>query len=219
MKIEILKDDVSKVFITSDTHYMHKNICRGVSEWKTGDGQRPDSSTRDYQTLEEMNDLIVNNINDVVRQDDILIHGGDWSFGGFENIAKFWNRINCKTIHLCLGNHDDHIRKNKNGYKDLFTSVSDMIMLDFNYHGDKSRIHIQHYPIQSWRDLNQGTIHLHGHTHLSKERKFGRGRKQDVGLDGNNMKPYDLYNDIVVPMKLREIKSDMLFDHHTEEFK
>ena len=106
MKIEILDGDVTKVFICSDSHYGHTNIVRGVTTWKTGDGQRPINSTRDFQTVEDMNELIVNNINNVVGQDDILIHVGDFSFGGFENIPKFRSRINCKTIHLCLGNHD-----------------------------------------------------------------------------------------------------------------
>jgi len=31
-----------------------------------------------------MNDTLVNNINEMVGENDVLIHLGDWSFGGFE---------------------------------------------------------------------------------------------------------------------------------------
>ena len=101
MRIDL---NTENVWITSDTHYGHKNICRGVTEWRTPDGEIPYDRVRDFDTLEKMNDTIVNNINAVVGQNDILIHLGDWSFGGFENIQKFYDRLVCKNIRLVLGN-------------------------------------------------------------------------------------------------------------------
>ena len=82
-------DSDKKVWITSDTHYSHKNICRGVTNWRMPDGSIPESQTRPYDTIERMNSAIVNNINSCVGQDDVLIHLGDWSFGGFEKIEEF----------------------------------------------------------------------------------------------------------------------------------
>jgi len=79
----------ANVWITSDTHYSHKNICRGVTAWRTQEGEIPVSQTRDFSTIEKMNASIVNNINEVVGQDDILIHLGDWSFGGYDQIREF----------------------------------------------------------------------------------------------------------------------------------
>ena len=113
-----------KVWITSDTHYAHKNICRGVTNWRMPDGSIPEKQTRPFETIEKMNAAIVNNINEVVGQDDILIHLGDWSFGGFENIEEFYHRLICKNIHLILGNHDHHIDRNRGNVRDLFKSVS-----------------------------------------------------------------------------------------------
>ena len=77
------------VWIFSDQHYNHKNICRGITNWRTKDDEVPISQTRDFDTLDKMNAAIVNNINETVMQDDILICLGDWSFGGFENIKIF----------------------------------------------------------------------------------------------------------------------------------
>ena len=71
-------DNNIKVWITSDTHYSHTNICRGVTNWRMPDGSVPIIQTRDFETIDKMNSSIVNNINEVVGQDDILIHLGDW---------------------------------------------------------------------------------------------------------------------------------------------
>ena len=50
-----------KLFFTSDTHYNHKNICRGVTSWTHADGH-----TRDFSTLAKMNDTIVNNTIEII---------------------------------------------------------------------------------------------------------------------------------------------------------
>ena len=102
--LKIKLEPGQNIWITSDTHYNHKNICRGVTNWRTQDGQVPIDSTRPFELLEDMNQVLIDNINNNVGQDDILIHLGDWSFGGFESIEAFRDRIICKNIHLVLGN-------------------------------------------------------------------------------------------------------------------
>ena len=106
MKLVLKKDQ--QLFFTSDTHYNHTNICSATTKWVP-----TNRNTRQFNSLDEMNNTLVNNINEVVGENDILIHLGDWSFGGFDSIAEFRDRINCKNIHLIYGNHDHHIRKNK----------------------------------------------------------------------------------------------------------
>jgi calcineurin-like phosphoesterase family protein len=209
--IKIDKD--RKVFITSDTHYGHKNICRGVTNWRLPDGSIPIDQTRDFKTIEQMNESIVSGINSVVGEDDVLIHLGDWSFGGFENIQKFRDRIVCKEIHLILGNHDHHIENNREGCQELFASVNHYTKLMYKY----ETIVLMHYPIDSWDGLNKGHIHLHGHCHLPQQKVFGKGRRMDVGIDGNMFfSPYSLDNVIKI-VKMRDIRSNMDDDHHTDE--
>ena len=204
-----------KVYITSDTHYAHKNLCRGVTDWRLPDGSIPISQTRDFNTIEQMNETIVNNINSVVGQDDVLIHLGDWSFGGFENVQKFRDRILCKEIHLILGNHDTHIENDRYNVQELFTSVNHYTKLMYK----NNTFVLFHYPMQSWDGLNKGHIHLHGHVHLPTNLRFGKGKKMDVGMDGHPT--FGMYNmdEIIRIMDKREIVSDMLFDHHTDEIK
>jgi calcineurin-like phosphoesterase family protein len=203
-----------KVWVTSDTHYSHKNICRGVTNWRLPNGDVPESQTRPFETVEKMNAVIVNNINNCVGQDDVLLHFGDWSFGGFENIEEFHNRLICKNIHLILGNHDHHIDRNRDDIRKLFLSVS--WFEQFEYMGET--IECCHYPISSWNNLRKGRIHLHGHCHLPDNKKISNGRRMDVGMDGNpDFEPYNLH-EVIKMLKKVEIGSEMgADDHHMDE--
>lgn len=207
------------IWITSDTHYCHKNICRGVTDWRMPDGSIPIDQTRDFPNLEKMNTMIVNNINNVVMQDDILIHLGDWSFGGFDSIHEFMDRLVCKNIYLFLGNHDHHIKKNKLDIKDAFISV-DKEEDEFIFAGHM--FHMGHYPMMSWNNMKTGGIHLHGHTHLAGDNRFGLGKKMDVGVDGSpDFRPYNLKTEIIPLMDKRPISSEYtsILDHHTDKIK
>ena len=216
IKIDTEKNKNVNVWITSDTHYNHKNICRGVTNWRLPNGEVPESQTRDFKNLDLMNDVIVNTINGLVGQDDILIHLGDWSFGGFEMIEEFRYRIFCKNIHLILGNHDHHIERNRGDIQKLFLSVSHYNTLVL----DGKTFQLMHYPIDSWDGLNKGYYHLHGHCHLPEHKRFGVGRRMDVGMDGHpEFRPYNIKREIIPLLDKRPIASNIGEDHHTEEMK
>lgn len=204
------------VWITSDTHYGHTNICRGVTNWRMPDGSIPESQTRDFPNVEVMNSTIVNNINSLVDHDDILIHLGDWSFGGFENIEKFRERLNVREIHLILGNHDHHIDRNRGNCQSLFSSVNWFQQIEYMGH----TLECMHYPITSWNNLRKGRIHLHGHCHLPSHLKISGGRRIDVGLDGSDgFQPYDL-GLLINDMKQIPIGSELgSLDHHNDDMK
>ena len=205
MKIKL--EPTQRLYFTSDTHYNHTNICRGVTRWTDAE-----DVTRDFKTLDQMNDRIVRGINDVVGQDDILFHLGDWSFGGFESIWKFRHQINCQNIHLVLGNHDHHIERDRDGIRHIFSSVNQYVELNVN---KEHNFVLMHYPIMSWNNMNENVIHLHGHVHLPPERRIGKGKMMDVGVDGNGMDPISL-NKVLTLMNPRPVKSGFEFDHHVK---
>lgn len=205
------------LYFTADSHFSHSNICSATTKWKD-----PGDTVRKFDSLDDMNRTIVNNINSVVGENDILFHLGDWSFGGFDQIEKFRSQIVCKNIHLVLGNHDHHIERNTDGIQSLFSSVSHFIPYLLvkreipNSKGMMERFGfcIFHYPIASWIDMNLGIIHLHGHVHLPKHLKLGQGRSLDVGMDGNDMKPYSL-DEVMRLVKNQPIrKLELPKDHH-----
>ena len=169
-----------------------------------------------------MNSTIVAGINDNVKEDDILIHLGDWSFGGIENIWNLKQRLNVKRIHLVLGNHDTHIERNKvlpNATwkptmdtlinfvaRDIFDSVNNYLELNI----DKKDIILSHYPIVSWNKAYRGSWMLHGHTHNTLFKKgphvnwYQSSKIIDVGMDT----AYVLYGEYR-PFSFKEIKTIM----------
>ena len=213
MKINLNKGQ--KLWFTSDTHFNHANICRGTTNW---DKSKP-NHFRDFDSLGEMNDRLVAGINAVVGENDILFHLGDWSFGGFESIREFRSRLNCKNIHLVLGNHDHHIGRNKDGVQDCFISVNHLVNLVVKWNvgtlnQKEAQFVLMHFPIASWENLGRGVIHLHGHVHLPNHRRVGSGKVMDVGVDGNGLDPISL-EEILKIMEKQPIGSMMPNDHHT----
>lgn len=215
MKLILNKDQ--NLFITSDSHHSHKNICRGTSTW-----DRVEDKTRDFKTIDEMNEAIVNGINSMVGENDLLLHLGDWSFGGIENVFKFRNQIICKNIHILPGNHDHFINSKNSEINSLFASINRgiinlRVIRNLGSSVEKyTPMVLSHFPIMSWENLSKGHIHLHGHVHLNKQNRHICGKMLDVGVDGNDMKPHKL-DDIIQIMNTRKIDSPLFQDHHNYE--
>ena len=212
MKITLNKGQ--RLWFTSDTHFNHANICSATTTWNKESG----NNFRIFNSLDTMNDRLVAGINASVGQDDILFHLGDWSFGGFESIRQFRDRLVCKNIHLILGNHDQHIARNKDDVQEIFSSVHNILDLIVKWNvgtptQDEAKFMLMHFPIASWDNLARGVIHLHGHVHLPKHRRIGPGKMMDVGVDGNGLEPIDM-KEVLTIMKNQPIKSMMPNDHH-----
>ena len=173
----------NKVWFTSDSHYGHKNITYGESVWAN-----KETGCRRFDTTQEMSQHIVEQINKYVGQDDILIHLGDWSFGGIENIWSFRKQLNVKIIYLCAGNHDNSIKKNYTAYQcvdenikyvsaqSLFEVVDDYLEIMI----EKNLFCCMHFPIEEWNDRHHKSYMLHGHSHGNTPIKKDR---LDVGID------------------------------------
>jgi calcineurin-like phosphoesterase family protein len=163
--------------------------------------------------VQEMNVALIKNINDCVKEDDILYHLGDWSFGGAHNILYFRRALICKNIHLILGNHDQHIVDEEIEYNgesfnpfDLFSSVQNT----FTGYIGKTYFHLSHYSHRVWPSSHKGAIHLYGHSHGSIA---DYGKSMDVGVDAHKeFRPYHI-NEILQIMSKRDISK---IDHHGE---
>lgn len=204
--------NADKLWFTADTHFGHKNIVSKESCWSDKSG------CRDFQTKEEMSQNIIENINKYVKEDDILVHLGDWSFGGIENIWKYRKQIVCKNIYLTVGNHDNNIKKNyvlpnteiynsillsnttNSEHPDsvkaqsLFTVVDDYLEMIIN----KELFCCMHFPIEEWNDRHGTSYMIHGHQHSKNTYKKYR---LDIGLD-NAYKLFGEYR----PFSYRDIK-------------
>ena len=221
------------IWFSSDFHFSHSNICYGISKWKD-----KETDTRRFDTLHEMNKALIESINKCVQQDDTLYFLGDWSFGGIENIWKLRKRIICRNIHFILGNHEQHIKKNKlieipkseTSLLDglgvsinweiqfgeyiliepqlLFTSIQDYLELEI----DNYIFVLSHYPLEEWFEMDRkGAIMLHGHCHhkIDNCETNTKYKRMDVGIDWKEFRPYSL-EEIVKQMSKREMKKHLI---------
>jgi len=160
------------VWLTSDSHYGHKNITRGISTWEGGGTL----GTRDFQTLDEMNAAMVEGINKYVKSDDLLIHCGDWSFGGASKAQEFREKLNVEVIFGTYGNHDHNFI---NGKAQNPFSLSDHVLY-LQFRGKK--MVVCHYPMISHHQHHKGSWLIHGHCHGSLKEGVP-GKILDVGVD------------------------------------
>lgn len=184
---------MSKIFVTSDTHWHHSNLCTGTTLWKEPE------NCRNFNTVEEHDGLLLENINSAIQPEDTLFHLGDFTVGSKSGPLKlnkseayvyFRNKINCKNIIYIRGNHS--LKKQELRELGIFSSVHDYLEITYN----KKLICMFHYPIHSWIEMAKGSFHLFAHEHSGRR----RGRSMDVGLDGNNFKPW-LLDDVIELLK------------------
>ena len=148
------------IFLTSDTHFGHKNICK--------------LANRPFASVQEMDDYLVVNWNNRVGPADTVYHLGDFCFGPKPaDIIAMRKRLNGQ-IFLLKGNHDNDVAK----YKEAFGWVKDYHMLKH----EGLHIALMHYPLMVWDRSHHGTFHAHGHCHNSLP-VDPRARRMDVGVD------------------------------------
>lgn len=212
MSFKIVLEQNQNIWFSSDFHYHHKNICSGTSKW--GD----ESRTRPFETLEDMDNTIVEHINEKVKQDDWLIGLGDFAFGGIEYIPEFRRRINCKNIVWIIGNHDHNIENNRDNVMSLFYKVYHYCELEVIRNEHKQKFVLCHYPIASWNGLRKGVIHLHGHVHFPENLRVGPGKMMDVGIDGHpEFRPYS-YDEVMSFMNKNPLVSFFVMDSERYKF-
>jgi len=83
---------MTKIFITADNHFFHKNIIRYCN--------------RPFGSVEEMNEEMIRRWNSKVGKDDIVLHLGDFAFRG--RAKEIRDQLN-GTIVIVRGNHDKYL--------------------------------------------------------------------------------------------------------------
>lgn len=167
------------IYFTSDLHLCHNK------EFLYGD--------RGFTNPIDMNEVLIKNINDIVKEDDILYILGDLMLSDTDTGIEYMNKINCKDIRLIRGNHDsdDRVARYKNEIKNI-TSIDYSILFKYN----KIMFYLSHYPSVTRQpdDLpnKQGIINLYGHTHQKNMFYNDNFYMYHVGLDSNGLKPISI---------------------------
>lgn len=146
-------------WVCSDLHFWHRNILKFCSD------------TRPWDSVEEMNEALIEEWNSKVRSCDTVYHLGDFCFNvkKAEDIVK---RLNGNKIWV-WGNHEnDKLKKILSEYGEGYDYLERKVQ--------KTKICMFHYNIRNWNQQGRGSVHLFGHSHGSLQPP---GKCLDVGYD------------------------------------
>lgn len=176
------------IYFWSDTHFFHKNICK--------------YSNRPFSSVEEMNEILIQNCNKIVKPNDEIYHLGDFAFASLEKIYDITKRLN-GIKRLILGNHDQEIWKNYNALigAPYFSSIKHYDEINFN----KQKIILFHYGMRVWSSSHHGSIQLHGHSHGSLP---PYGKSVDIGVDAPFVIPRFTYMEATLEQELKRRQED-----------
>jgi len=169
-------------WFTSDTHFGHAAILT--------------HGRYIFDSVENMDAVLIKNWNDRVGLRDDIYHLGDFNFRSTRTTAEYLGELRGR-IHLIEGNHDP---KYALRYRQLFASVQPVKYLKL----DGKRITLYHYAQRVWRGSNLGSWHLYGHSHGGIP---DLGRSMDVGVDAQSFAPIEF-------AQVREALKDRPFTYH-----
>jgi len=145
------------IWFISDTHFNHKNILN----FKKEDG----SCVREgFSSVEEMNQCMVDNWNESVKDQDIIYHLGDVCFGGKAKTEAILSKLNGRK-RLIMGNHDC---LDVRFYRNYFQKIMSWRTFDKDVTGCDKTFVACHYPLHksSFEKRDRGIrFCVHGHTH------------------------------------------------------
>ena len=136
------------IYLISDTHFNHKNII--------------EYENRPFTDVAEMNTALMENWNNIVTDDDIVIHLGDIALGTESQLKTLIPQLKGHKI-LIKGNHDT---KSHHFYSDCgFEEVCGQKILLV---GDRI-VFLSHRPESRPSDGENYDLHFFGHVHTKGE--------------------------------------------------
>ena len=145
-------------YYIADCHFYHRNLLTEMDN-------------RGFESVEQMNEVMIEKWNKKVHAHDEVIILGDLSLGSGQETNQILRRLKGK-LYLIRGNHDDRYLKDKNFDDSRFVWIKDYAEI----HDNKRKIVLMHYPIFCYNgqfrrgaDGTPLTYMLHGHIHKSED--------------------------------------------------
>lgn len=166
-------------YFTSDLHLGHTNVL----QWREG-----------FSSIDEMDEVLVDNWNKRVRTTDTVIIAGDLFFHNKRPAEEYLAAMKGKKI-LIRGNHDRSWMKKLSEEQicKYFAEVHDLYTLKKN----GVRLAFCHYPMIAWNGSRKGDLLICGHIHCKREGFEYELFRQvptafNAGVDVNHMAPATL---------------------------
>jgi calcineurin-like phosphoesterase family protein len=170
---------MSNIFVTADTHFGH---AKSLSFLKPNG-----TKLRPFESLEEMDETLVDNWNKTVGKHDTIYHLGDVVIP--RPSLKLLNRLNGRKI-LIRGNHDHGRLKD---FSEYFEDVRGAFFFKpgSDFLGGLVFTHIPVHP-SCLSGHYKGNVHGHTHCHLVMDGDTVDGRYYNACVENNNFTPIPL---------------------------
>ena len=165
-----------QTFFTSDTHF--------DDEYSLQYFQRP------FESVDEMNQVMVEKWNNLVTDQDTVYHLGDFTLEDIRHFTKWASQLN-GNIKILPGSHDRPWLKDFAATEKVQV-IAPLVSLEFPEIGGAKEpqvIVLCHYSMRVWDRSNHGSWHLFGHSHGKLK---GIGLSFDVGVDCTDFMPLAL---------------------------
>lgn len=131
-------------YCISDLHLDHENIIKYCD--------------RPFDSVDDMNEALVENWNRVVESEDTVLYLGDFGWWDVENVREWYSKLNGEMV-LVRGNHDE------------FDSgdVPFPVVESCTISHDEKEFYCEHHPIEVPDEANWWHIHGHHHNNFPDE--------------------------------------------------
>lgn len=147
------------IYFTADEHYGHSNIIKYCN--------------RPFTTVKEMDETLIKNHNQLVRDSDLVYHLGDFAWSRENEFVwdTYIDKLNGAHFFI-QGSHDRWLHDGVDQIYEL--KVEGQIII------------LCHYAMRVWPRSHYNSWQLYGHSH-GKLKSIGKS--YDVGVDNNGFKP------------------------------
>lgn len=167
-----------QTFFTSDTHFDDEYAIQYFN--------------RPFQSVDEMNVVMVERWNNIVTDDDIVYHLGDFTPKNISHLTKWANQLNGNIL-ILPGNIDrlwlQDFVPNEKVKVGVIPPLISLAFEQLGRVGQPQVIVLCHYSMRVWERSDHGSWHLFGHTHGKLK---GIGKSFDVGMDCTDFEPLSL---------------------------
>lgn len=157
---------MSNTWFTADTHFGHGNIIKYCN--------------RPFNSVEEMDEVMIERWNERVKPNDVVWHLGDFAFyRAYEKLQEIFSRLNGVKC-LVAGNHDYMNTQGLGWYES--NKIRTLLI-------GKQSVIMCHYGMRVWNHSHRGALHLYGHSHGTLP---GDSQSLDVGVDCWDFRPVNI---------------------------
>ena len=185
------------IWFTSDNHFGHANIIKYCN--------------RPFSGIADMDARMVDEWNNAIKDDDIVYHLGDFTFGDEHKARSYFRQLNGHIFVLGNAWHHDARwltvvnqigtsgKQAKTGLAPFYSASHHQVRIlaalhvlefpEYGKDGYSQALVLCHYPLAVWDRKHYGAWHLFGHSHGQHQ---NGGLSFDVGVDCNNFRPISL---------------------------